>query len=249
MSLGDKATFEVYFEVTRVVRMPQNSGNVQVKWRVSNASRPETRGHTDFVDIANNQATFNKQSTFSYRMCMGSETKQLKSGNLVIEVIWALPGMSKVTVGSANLNLAQFVNRKDESISVLLDGSRSNCLVTVKLYLDQKKGPTNYKVPDNTAKIVTSDISTVMDVNKKKKSKFFNPESVEEIKKEYLLHWTATPYHINPINALQEVVAGRDGFAGKAKPVVADPYTEREKNQPYQETDIRESLMSWAYPL
>lgn len=242
-------TFEVYFEVTRVIRMPQNSGTVQVKWRVSNSTRPETRGHTDFVEIANNQATFQKQSKFSYRMGVGSDTKMLRGGNLVIDVTWALPGMSKVSVGTANLNLAQFANRKDESISVLLDGSRSNCLVTVKLFLEQKKGPQGYKVPENTAKVVNNDISAVMETNKKKKSRFFNPDTVEEIRKEYLLHWTATPYHINPINALQEVMAGRDGFAGKANPIVADTYAEREKNQPYQESDIRENLVSWAWPL
>lgn len=249
MSLRAKASFDVSLAVERVTRIPQNTGTVQVKWRITNSTRPETRGHTDFVQIENNQASFDTKTKFSYRMTIGSETKLLKSGSLVMEVFWTLPGMSKVLVGTAHISLAQFAEHKDDSISILLDGSRSNCLVTIKLILHQKKGSTNYKVPENTAKIVTSDISTVMDQSKKKKSKFFNADSVEDIRNDYLLHWAATPYHISPVTAIQEVIAGKDGFSGKPPPPVADYYAEHEKTAPYQESDIRETLTSWAWPI
>lgn len=128
----NRAKFDVDIHINQVSNFPFRTGTLQVRWHVKDSAAADSRGRTSEVPINDHVAAFNYERRFVHRI--GIRNDILRDSFIVFEVHWQ-SGSGRINIGNAEINLAEYVhNTKGEAFSYLLQSSRVNCVLNVRLH-------------------------------------------------------------------------------------------------------------------
>lgn len=256
--------FKVQIEIHTLTRLPQSSGSVQIRWHVCDSARAGTRGRTPAARIHEHQAKWEFETEFEYNIGVNTD-KMLRSSPIELEVEWfPLGTKSKVDIGEVSLDIAQFADRPKEPVTVLLQNSRINCLLSLTLFVERIKGPANYTVRPFDAPTISTDL-TAADVFKEDGKHTDKPDELHSYHKnskniiekkafgKYLRSFRESPMHLTSVDTLADIFKGGDGFGDLERQSIisvqplADQLVEgKVPKRPLTEPELRQDYTSWV---
>lgn len=204
-----RTKFVVLLEIHELYNIPQSTGKILVKWHVKDSAKPDARGKTNSVAITNHKALFNYTGETHVRIGL-DKTKMLKDSLLVFDVQWDQDSNTKLTVGKAEVNLSEFVNRAREPVSFLLKDSKINSALKVSIMLTAIKGPSDFRIPTFNAPQINGDISYAGNEVGKTRLKEYDMSS--KLHTTFSIRWKTFADELTPVETIEDIFAGGDGF-------------------------------------
>lgn len=137
--------FHVTLHIQELYNIPQSSGQILVKWHIKDSAKPDARGRTRAVAIHSHKAVFDYSGETHVRIGT-DKTGLLKETPLIFDVQWDQDSNTKMSMGRAEINLSEFVDRELEPVSFLLKDSKINSPLKIAVSLKHVKGNTEYRV-------------------------------------------------------------------------------------------------------
>jgi hypothetical protein len=208
-----RSKFHVLLEIQELYNIPQSTGKILVKWHVKDSAKPDARGKTETVAISNHKAEFKYKGETHVRIGV-DKNGMLKETLLVFDVQWDQDSNTKLTVGRAEINLSEFVNRDPEPVSFLLKDSKINSALKISVSLKYIKGHAEYRIPPFAAPQINGDISYVGSEADKARLKDYDISA--KLHTTFSIRWKTSQNESTPAETVEDIFAGGDGF-GSAK--------------------------------
>ncbi|PGH04851.1 hypothetical protein AJ80_08460 [Polytolypa hystricis UAMH7299] len=242
-------------EIIDLNNIPLVVGTSFIKWHLPASTAAEHRGQTDKVPIQDHRATWVYEKALSVRLTI-DRNEMLQECEICFDIFQEFTdGRRPEKLGIAKLNLSEYVDRSDDDEGItqryLIQESKVNCTLKVGIIMHQIDGDTNFITPPLKTAATFGGIAGLiaserieLDEPGRLAPMSHRSREIGDLQDMYrsnlLASWACMPGQLTPVEVVEDIFAGGDGFGSAIQPKQSDDY---EDSGSHSDADFRRTSL------